>query len=132
MSGFEGWLDKVRAMKHFTPDRSLPDGLVRSSADAHWLDPAITGNPSRIGVLLEVPSTTMEFYVQELDPGVAGDLQRHRHESVPWVWHRHYNDGDRMVRMLLVENSRLLDALGINERESAGEVSYDDHVRPSE
>ena len=27
--------------------------------------------------------------------------------------------------MLLVENSRLLEALGINERESAGEVTYD-------
>ena len=100
----------------------MPEPLVHSSAEAHWLDPAMTGNPSRIGALPEVPSRTMEFYVQELDPGTAGDLQRHRHESVhfviegegyseigprterwragdliytpPWVWHRHYNDGD--------------------------------------
>jgi gentisate 1,2-dioxygenase len=97
----------------------------------------------------------MEFYVQELDPGTAGDLQRHRHESVhfviegdgyseigprterwsagdliytpPWVWHRHYNDGATTVRMLLVENSRLLAGLGLGERESAGEVSYEQH-----
>jgi gentisate 1,2-dioxygenase len=45
----------------------------------------------------------------------------------PWVWHRHYNDRERPVRMLLVENSRLLGVLGLNERESAGEVSYGDH-----
>jgi gentisate 1,2-dioxygenase len=116
----------------------------------------MTGNPARIGVLLEVPSATMEFYVQEMAPGTAGDLQRHRHESVhyvldgdgrseigprtvtwtrgdliytpPWVWHRHYNDGADTVRMLLVENSPLIDALGLGERESAGEVSYEAYV----
>ena len=37
------------------------------------------------------------------------------------------NDGERAVRMLLVENSRLLAALGLNERESAGEISYAEH-----
>lgn len=127
-----------------------PDSLVTSPSSARWLDRATTGNPSRIGVLPDVPSRTMEFYLQELPPGTAGDLQRHRHESVhvvlegvgyseigtrsvrwsagdlvytpPWVWHRHYNDGPAAVRMLLVENSRLLEALGLNERESAGEI----------
>jgi hypothetical protein len=29
--------------------------------------------------------------------------------------------------MLLVENSRLLAVLGLNERESAGEISYAEH-----
>jgi gentisate 1,2-dioxygenase len=127
----------------------LPDSLVTHPSSARWLDPAVTGNPSRIGALRNVPSRTMEFYLQELPPGAAGDLQRHRHESVhvvldgcgyseigdrtvhwsagdlvytpPWIWHRHYNDGADTVRMLLVENSRLLAALGLNERESAGE-----------
>lgn len=152
MRAFEEWLESVRRMKRFRPDESLPENLVCSSAGAHWLDPAMTGNPSRIGVLLDVPSRTMELYLQELPPGTAGDLQRHRHESVhyvvegegyseigprtlrwtrgdliytpPWVWHRHYNDGAEVVRMLLVENSRLLESLGINERESAGEIAY--------
>jgi gentisate 1,2-dioxygenase len=155
MSAFETWLRQAAEMKHVDPEADLPKALVHASADAHWLDPAMTGNPSRIGAMPEVPSATMEFYVQELDPGTAGDLQRHRHESVhfviegdgyseigprterwstgdliytpPWVWHRHYNDGQRPVRMLLVENSRLLAALGLNERESAGETSYADH-----
>ena len=157
MSDFEAWLENARRMKHVHPEASMPDALVSSSADAHWLDRAMTGNPSRIGVLLEVPSRTMEFYVQEMPVGSAGDLQRHRHESVhyvidghghseigprtvgwargdliytpPWVWHRHYNDGAETARMLLVENSRLLESLGLNERESAGEVSYDDFVQ---
>jgi gentisate 1,2-dioxygenase len=155
MSVFDDWLRQAAAMKHLDPEATLPDRLVHTLADAHWLDPAMTGNPSRIGALPEVPSKTMEFYVQELDPGTAGDLQRHRHESVhfviegegyseigprterwsagaliytpPWVWHRHYNDGPGLVRMLLVENSRLLAALGLNERESAGETSYAEH-----
>jgi gentisate 1,2-dioxygenase len=133
----------------------MPERLVHSETDAHWLDPALTGNPSRIGVLVEVPARTMEFYAQEIPAQSAGDLQRHRHESVhyviegtgyseigprtvrwqrgdliytpPWVWHRHYNDGGTRVRMLLVENSRLLAALGLNERESAGEVTYQQH-----
>jgi len=155
MSAFEDWLEQAARMKHVDPEADMPEPLVHSSRDAHWLDPAMTGNPSRIGALPEVPSRTMEFYVQELDPGTAGDLQRHRHESVhfviegegyseigpqtlrwsvgdliytpPWVWHRHYNDGTQLVRMLLVENSRMLAALGLGERESAGEVSYQQH-----
>jgi gentisate 1,2-dioxygenase len=155
MSAFGDWLAQAARMKHVDPEIDMPEPLVHSSADAHWLDRAMTGNPSRIGALPEVPSATMEFYLQELDPGTAGDLQRHRHESVhfviegegyseigprterwaagdliytpAWVWHRHYNDGATTVRMLLVENSRLLAALGLNERESAGEVTYAQH-----
>lgn len=154
MTSLDEWLASVRRMKDFRPEESLPDNLVCSAFDPHWLDSDLTGNPSRIGVLLDVPSHTMEFLLQELEPGSAGDLQRHRHESVhfvteghgkseigprtvrwgpgdliytpAWVWHRHYNDGDGVARMLLIENSRLLEALGINERESAGERSYMD------
>jgi quercetin dioxygenase-like cupin family protein len=157
MTTFEQWLESVRRMKRFRPEESLPDALVCHSSSARWLDPAMTGNPSRIGLLLDVPSRTMEFFVQEMPPGTAGDLQRHRHESVhyvtagegyseigprtvrwasgdliytpPWVWHRHYNDGPDTVRMLLVESSRLLEPLGLNERESAGEITYGDFMR---
>ena len=157
MSSFEEWLEQARRAKHFEPDSDLPDGLVSSDADTAWLDPKMTGNPTRIGVLLNVPARTMEFYVQEIPPASAGDLQRHAHESVhyvisgsghseigprsltwkqgdlvytpPWVWHRHYNHSpDTAAKMLLVENSKLLELLGLHQRESAGEISYDEHL----
>jgi gentisate 1,2-dioxygenase len=152
MTDFDPWVDSARRMKDYDPEAELGEDLVTSSDRAIWLDPAMTGNPAEIGVLLGVPARTMEFYLQRLAPGVAGDLQRHRHESVhyviegeghteigpetvrwrtgdlvytpPWVWHRHYNDGPAAARMLLVENSRLLETLGLNQRESAGEIPY--------
>lgn len=157
MTAFEQWIRGMRRMQDYDPEREIPASLVTSPGSARWIDPEMTHNPSRIGVLLDVPSRSMEFFLQELPPGTAGDLQRHRHESVhvvlagegrseigpevvrwtagdlvytpPWVWHRHYNDGEERVRMLLVENSRLLEPLGLNQRESAGEVSYEEFTR---
>lgn len=157
MTSFEEWLAAARRMKPYDPEAAIDEHLVTASDSATWLDPAMTGNPARIGVLLDVPARSLELYLQELAPGVAGDLQRHRHESVhyviegeghseigpravtwgpgdllytpPWVWHRHYNDGAATARMLLVENSRLLEALGLSERESAGEIAYSDRPR---
>ena len=39
----------------------------------------------------------------------------------PWTWHRHYNDSaDDPVEFLTIENSRLLQALGVSRRQSAG------------
>jgi gentisate 1,2-dioxygenase len=39
----------------------------------------------------------------------------------PWTWHRHYNDSATdAVEFLTIENSRLLQALGITRRQSAG------------
>ena len=39
----------------------------------------------------------------------------------PWTWHRHYNDSaGEPVEFLTIENSRLLQALGIARRQSAG------------
>jgi len=150
------WIESVRRMKRYRPEEEMPENLVSRSENVYWPDAELTGNPARIGAMLDCPAQTMEVYLQELDPGVAGDLQRHRHESVhyvlngegrseigsrtvtwtqgdlvytpPWVWHRHYNDGAGPARMLLVENSRLLESLGLNERESAGEVSYEEHA----
>ncbi len=43
----------------------------------------------------------------------------------PGHWHRHYNDSAKTVRMLGIENSRLLDAVGpVNRRESVGMKSW--------
>jgi quercetin dioxygenase-like cupin family protein len=148
---FERWLAQMKAMKEADPEASMPEALVTRSDSARWLDSALTGNPCRIGVLLDVPTRTMEFYLQEIPATQASDLQRHPHESVhyvldgsgyseigprrvawttgdfvftpPWVWHRHYA-GEGTVRMLLVENSRLLEHMGLNRRDSAGSISY--------
>jgi catechol 2,3-dioxygenase len=38
----------------------------------------------------------------------------------PWAWHRHYNDSDTEVRMLLIEYSGILDHLELNRRERGG------------
>jgi gentisate 1,2-dioxygenase len=151
MTAYEEWLE-ANEQAHANPEAAMPEALVNASADAVWLDQAMTGNPSRIGVLADVPARTMEFYVQELAAGAASDLQRHTHESVhyvtagsgyseigprtvrwqtgdliytpPWVWHRHYNDSAETVTMLLVENSKLLNGIGVAARESAGLVTY--------
>ncbi len=43
----------------------------------------------------------------------------------PMVWHRHYNASDtEPVQMLLIENSKLLEFLGLNYRVSAGFLNY--------
>ena len=56
-----------------------------------------------------VPDTTVAW--------AAGDLVY----TPPWAWHRHYNDSaDVAVEFLTIENSRLLQALGITRRQSAG------------
>jgi quercetin dioxygenase-like cupin family protein len=152
MSSFDVWMEKLHDMKDYDPERSMPNSLVTSPNTAQWLDPEVTGNPSSIGVLIDVPARSMEFYLQEIPANSATDLQRHVHESVhyvtegsgyseigketlrwsagdlvytpSWVWHRHYNDCAIPVRMLLVENSKALDSLGINRRESAGNITY--------
>jgi gentisate 1,2-dioxygenase len=149
---FARWMDDLKAMQNPRPDHELPESLVTSPDTAIWLEPSVTKNASRIGLLLDVPTKSMEFYLQEVPAGEASDLQRHNHESVhvvlegsgyseigeqrvSWAagdliytpvmaWHRHYNTSDQTVRMLLVENSRLLESLGLNRRESAGNISY--------
>lgn len=152
---FAHWMQDLKVMMASDPDRNLPDSLVTSPDTAIWLDSKITKNASRIGLLIDVPAKSMEFYLQELPPHEASDLQRHNHESVHIVtsggpgyseigerrvewntgdliytpvmaWHRHYNTSDTTVRMLLVENSPLLQSLGLNRRESAGNIPYGD------
>jgi mannose-6-phosphate isomerase-like protein (cupin superfamily) len=154
MGALEDWKVEQDTMHHFDPERSMPEHLVVESESAFWIDSSVTGNPSRIGALINVPAKAMEFYLQEIPGGEATDLQRHMHESVhfvidgagyseigpqtvtwkqgacvytpPWVWHRHYNSGDTPVRMLLIENSGLLKHLRLNRRESAGLIPYAD------
>jgi quercetin dioxygenase-like cupin family protein len=106
-------------------------------------------NPTELSVAGRLPSSTVEIFRQTIGPGLSSDMHRHYHETVhfviagaghseiedeteawsagdlvftpPWTWHRHYNDSATdSVEFLTVENSRLLAALGIARRQSAG------------
>lgn len=153
-SKLDRFMGRLKKAANYNPEIDLPDGLVTRSDQAHWIGKEVTGNPGRIGLMLDIPAKTLEFALQEIPPGGTSDLQRHTHESVHyviegtgmseiggatvhwsqgdfiytpvWVWHRHYNSGPGTVRMLLIENSRLLEPLGLARRESAGLIHYAD------
>jgi len=106
-------------------------------------------NPTTLAIAGRLPTATFELFRQTIPSGQSSDMQRHYHETVhyvisgrghsdieddtapwsagdfiytpPWTWHRHYNDSaDTAVEFLTIENSRLLAALGITRRQSAG------------
>lgn len=106
-------------------------------------------NPSTLAIAGRLPTATFELFRQAIPPGQSSDMQRHYHETVhfvisgqghsdieddkepwaagdfiytpPWTWHRHYNDSATdQVEFLTIENSRLLQVLGIARRQSAG------------
>jgi quercetin dioxygenase-like cupin family protein len=106
-------------------------------------------NPSTLAIAGRLPTVTFELFRQTIPAGQSSDMQRHYHETVhyviagsghsdieddtqgwaagdfiytpPWTWHRHYNDSpDDPVEFLTIESSRLLQALGISRRQSAG------------
>ena len=148
------YVQRLRRIADYRPEQHMPESLVTHSSQAHWIGEDVTHNPGRIGLMLDVPAATLEFALQEIPPGATSDLQRHTHESVHyviegsgysqiggrsevwsagdfvytpvWVWHRHYNTGAGTVRMLLVENSRLTEAMGMARRETAGLIRYED------
>lgn len=148
------FLDQLSRNKHRDEHQVDDISLVTSSSEVHWLTPEQTGNPSSIGLLKNIPNRTSEFLLQRIPAGSATDLQRHTHESVhyvvsgtgyveigyhtlkfnpgdfaytpPWVWHRFYANADADVEMIIVENSRVLDALDAGMRESRGNVSFGD------
>ena len=138
--------------------------MVVRGADVEWYTPKGT-NPSNLAPILGTPIKSFELFLQEIPAGGSSDMQQHHHEAVHYVlsgsgyseigarqwewgtgdfvcippmeWHRHYNaSSTETVRMLLVENTRLLSALGLNYRASEGFVTYDDllesgRVRPN-
>lgn len=149
---FDDFMRKVIRSFRTDFDDDLPDGLVVSSEQAHWIEPSESSNPSRIGPLLDIPTRSFDLTLQEIPGTSATDLQRHAHEAVhyvaygegyseigartcpwktgdftytpPWVWHRHYNTGQRTARLLIIENSKLLEQLGVHQRQSAGLIDY--------
>ncbi|MED4600632.1 cupin domain-containing protein [Paenibacillus validus] len=155
---YNEFLANLKKLKQRDKQEISADGLVVHPEDAIWLDSKATGNPTEIGILVDIPAKSMEFYLQRIPANSSSDLQRHVHESIhyvlegegyseignqvvkwskgdfvytpPWIWHRHYNPNDSDVRMLLIENSRLLDSLDANRRESLGLVSFAEQFKP--
>ena len=106
-------------------------------------------NPTTLVIAGRLPTVTFELFRQTIPAGQSSDMQRHHHETVhyvisgrghseieddaegwaagdfiytpPWTWHRHYNDSaSEPVEFLTIESSRLLQALGVGRRQSAG------------
>lgn len=150
-SDLEAFQRSVAAQRTPLPRGNEGARIVARGADLQWYTPK--SNPSRVAPVLGLPIRTLEIYLQEIPPGGSSDLQQHHHEAVhcvlsgsghteigarrydwgagdfvaipPMEWHRHYNaSATEVVRMLLVENSKLLDALGLNYRVSRGLISY--------
>ena len=123
--------------------------VVVRAAELETLPPGQVHNPATLAIAGRLPTTTFELFRQTIPPGQSSDMQRHYHETVhyvisghghsdieddtaawadgdfiytpPWTWHRHYNDSaGTPVEFLTIENSRLLQALGITRRQSAG------------
>jgi gentisate 1,2-dioxygenase len=122
---------------------------VVHAAELETLPAARVHNPTTLAIAGRLPTATFELFRQTIPPGLSSDMQRHYHETVhyviaghghsdieddteawaagdfiytpPWTWHRHYNDSaGEPVEFLTIENSRLLQALGITRRQSAG------------
>lgn len=137
---------RVKAQREPLP-RPATEQLVIKEADLVWFESK--DNPTRLAPVLRAPMRSFELFLQDFAPGQTSDMQRHHHEAVhyvisgsgyseigdsrydwgpgdfvcvpPMMWHRHYNASEtEPARMLLVENSRLLESLGLNFRESVG------------
>lgn len=150
--GLQEFLQQLRRVHERDAQDVTEPHLVTHSEDAYWLRGS-TDNPSHIGLIRHLPMKTVEFFLQMIPGGTATDLQRHVHESVhyvtdgtgwseigdqvvewrkgdfvftpPWIWHRHYAH-DQDVHMVIIENSRLLDTMDADLRESRGSVSFAD------
>jgi gentisate 1,2-dioxygenase len=123
--------------------------VVVHAAELETLPAGQVHNPTTLAIAGRLPTVTFELFRQTIPPGESSDMQRHYHETVhfvisghghseveddneawadgdfiytpPWTWHRHYNDSaGEPAEFLTIENSRLLQALGITRRQSAG------------
>jgi quercetin dioxygenase-like cupin family protein len=138
---------QVKAQREPLPRPPESDHLVIHEKDLLWFSSA--HNPARLAPVLDAPMKTFELFLQEFPAGGSSDMQRHHHEAVhyviagsgyseigdqrhdwaqgdfvcvpPMMWHRHYNGSTTEgAKMLIIENSTLLEHLGLNFRDSAG------------
>jgi gentisate 1,2-dioxygenase len=129
--------------------------IVVRAAELERLPADQVHNPTALFIAGRLPTATFEIFRQIIPPGLSSDMQRHHHETVhyvisgeghsevedetgswatgdfvytpPWTWHRHYNDSaENPVEFLTIENSRLLGALGVGRRQSAGLVTVEE------
>jgi quercetin dioxygenase-like cupin family protein len=143
----------VKAQRTPLPRPPETDDLVVRDKDLVWYVPA--DNPTRLAPVLGTAVKSFELFRQDFEPGGSSDMQRHHHEAVhfvlsgsgyseigdkryPWaagdfisvppmMWHRHYNGSEtESARMLIIENSKLLEALGLNYRTSVGLKTWAD------
>ena len=150
MSGFDMAAFLAGLSDTVPPGGARP--LVVRAHELQPLDPGQVHNPTSLSVVGNLPTATFELFRQSFPPGQSSDMQRHHHETVhfviagrgwseiedetvewdtgsfvytpPWTWHRHYNaSSEDPVEFLTIENSRLLGALGVNRRQSAGLVT---------
>ena len=123
--------------------------VVVHAAELEALPAGQVHNPTALAIAGRLPTVTFELFRQTIRAGQSSDMQRHHHETVhyvlaghghsdveddtvtwaagdfiytpPWTWHRQYNDSaGQPVEFLTIENSRLLQTLGIGRRQSAG------------
>jgi gentisate 1,2-dioxygenase len=123
--------------------------VVVHAAEMERLPAGQVHNPTTLAIAGRLPTVTFELFRQTIPAGQSSDMQRHYHETVhyvisgsghsdieddtegwaagdfiytpPWTWHRHYNDSpDEPAEFLTIESSRLLQALGVARRQSAG------------
>jgi gentisate 1,2-dioxygenase len=123
--------------------------VVVHADELEGLPGAQVHNPTSLAIAGRLPTVTFELFRQTIPAGQSSDMQRHYHETVhyvisgsghsdieddteaweagdfiytpPWTWHRHYNDSPAdPVEFLTIESSRLLQALGVTRRQSAG------------
>ena len=156
MSGFDMRAFLAGLNPTVPPSRLRP--LVVHADELQPLPRGEVHNPTSLSIVGDLPTVTFELFRQEIPPGLSSDMQRHHHETVhfvisgrghsqiedetadwatgdfvytpPWTWHRHYNDStSEPVHFLTIENSRLLGALGVNRRQSAGLVDLDEARR---
>lgn len=149
----ETFKQSITAQRTPLPRSNENAHIVTRGVDLQWYTPK--SNPSSLAPVLGLPIRTFEIFMQQIPAGGSSDLQQHHHEAVhcvlagsgyteignvrhewtagdfvavpPMEWHRHYNGSDtEVVRMLLVENSKLLESLGLNYRTSMGLISYDE------
>ncbi len=142
MSAFLGSLSDV-----VKPGAGRP--LVVHAGELQPLPVDQVHNPSELAIAGTLPTATFEIFRQRIPAGESSDMQRHHHETVhaviagrghseiedevvewaagdfvytpPWTWHRHHNDSaEDPVDFLTIENSRLVEVLGLTRRQSAG------------
>ncbi|WP_370942234.1 cupin domain-containing protein [Amycolatopsis sp. cg5] len=135
---------------HVPPGQARP--LVLNADELEQLPASAIHNPSELAIAGRLPTFGFEIFHQVIPAGLSSDMQRHHHETVhyvisgrghsevedervewttgacvytpPWTWHRHYNDDENApVVFLTIEGSRLVAALGLTRRQSAGLVT---------